>query len=484
MSTAAEVRLARASRRRSRTLDSLRGMALATDTVIVVLAMVSAVLARELLWPPVASRPLVPATVWFAPLLAATWLACLMAAGAYRASLFGAGPDEYKTVARGSLAAAALGGVVAYLTDVQISRSFFVTAFVIGTPTLLAGRLVLRRGLHRARRAGRLTERTLIMGSPDHVDALARVLRREPWLGYHVVGALTPTPESEETATGVPVMGRPTDAAEIAQAHGADVLFVADGAFGSPGRLRQLAWQLEHQDVQVIIAPGVTDVSRERIRVRPVGGLPLMHLESPRSAQASQWAKRAFDLSVAATALFLLAPLLLVLAVVVYAHDRGPVVFRQRRVGRGGSVFMCLKFRTMSVDSESRLAELKQQQGFDSGLFKMRHDPRVTAPGRWMRRLSLDELPQLVNVLRGDMSLIGPRPPLPDEVAEYDEFTHRRLRVLPGMTGLWQVSGRSHLTFEEAIRLDLYYVDNWSMLQDLAILARTFRAVISARGAY
>ena len=417
-------------------------------------------------------------------MMAVLWMLCLMGAGAYRAAQFGAGTDEYKTVVRASIAAAALGGIVAYLGNVPLSRSFFVTAFLIGAPALLLGRMLLRRGLHRARRSGRFTQRTLIVGTPDHVDALAQVLGREMWLGYQIVGALTPAAAAEETSGGVPVLGCSDDAAAISREVNADVLFVADGAFGSPARLREMAWDLEHHDVQVVIAPGVTDVSRERVRVRPVGGLPLMHLESPRAAHASRWLKRSFDLLTATLLLLALAPLMAFLTVRVFASDRGPVLFRQTRVGRDGRLFTCLKFRTMVMDAEERLAALKEQQGFAGGLFKMVDDPRITRPGRWMRRLSLDELPQLVNVLRGEMSLIGPRPPLPSEVAGYDDVMRRRLRVRPGLTGLWQVSGRSELTFEDAIRLDLYYVENWSMLQDLAILVRSVRAVLRSQGAY
>jgi lipopolysaccharide/colanic/teichoic acid biosynthesis glycosyltransferase len=178
------------------------------------------------------------------------------------------------------------------------------------------------------------------------------------------------------------------------------------------------------------------------------------------------------------------APLFAVAALWIKPHDRGPVLFAQERAGRDATTFRCLKLRTMVVDAEARLAELHAQTGYDGGLFKLADDPRVTRPGRWLRRYSIDELPQLVNVLRGEMSLVGPRPPLPTEVAQYERDTTRRLRVRPGMTGLWQVSGRSDLAFDEAVRLDLYYVDNWSMVQDLAILFRTLGAVLGSRGAY
>jgi exopolysaccharide biosynthesis polyprenyl glycosylphosphotransferase len=280
------------------------------------------------------------------------------------------------------------------------------------------------------------------------------------------------------------VLGTPDEAVQLAAAADADILFVASGAFGTAQELRRLAWELEEHGVEVVVAPSVTDVAAERVRVRPVGGLPLIHLERSAAVRASRSAKRVFDLVSAGAAVVVLAPLLALIAVRVRHFDGGPILFRQERIGRDGVPFMCLKFRTMCVDAEARLARLQAESGFTGGLFKLKDDPRVTRPGMWLRRYSLDELPQLFNILRGDMSLVGPRPPLGREVDEYDDMAQRRLRVRPGLTGLWQVSGRSDLSWEESVRLDLYYVDNWSMLQDLSILRRTVSAVLASRGAY
>ncbi len=311
------------------------------------------------------------------------------------------------------------------------------------------------------------------------------MLGRETWLGYHVIGAMTPDPGSRQsTGSGIPLLGSSASIAEIAIEAEADVVFLAGGAFNSSSEMRRLAWDLEHEDIAVVIAPSVTDVSSERVSVRPVGGLPLIHLEKPRSQDAVRRAKRSFDVAGSFLLLLAFAPIFLFAAYRVWAYDRGPVLFRQTRVGRDGKTFRCWKFRSMVTDAEEMLPELQQEQGYDGGLFKMEDDPRITPPGRWLRRFSIDELPQLVNVLVGDMSLVGPRPPLPHEVAQYDDAMARRLRVRPGMTGLWQVSGRSDLSWSEAIRLDLYYVDNWSMVQDITILARTFGAVMGTRGAY
>jgi exopolysaccharide biosynthesis polyprenyl glycosylphosphotransferase len=325
----------------------------------------------------------------------------------------------------------------------------------------------------------------LIAGSRTHVDEIASVLRRERWLGYTIVGALTPAYDrSEETKSGIPVLGNADETPSVVKDTGVDVIFFAGGALGSASQMRKIVWELENQDVQVVVAPSVTDVAGDRVRVRPVGGLPLMHLEPPTAIEASRWGKRLFDVVGSCCLLLAFAPVFLVATLRIRAHDRGPALFRQTRIGRDGREFACLKFRTMVQDAEEKLATLHREQGYEAGLFKMEDDPRITRPGRWLRRFSLDELPQLVNVLRGEMSLVGPRPPLPLEVARYDIDTHRRLRVRPGMTGLWQVSGRSDLSWSEAVRLDLYYVDNWSMLQDLSILSKTFGAVFGTRGAY
>jgi exopolysaccharide biosynthesis polyprenyl glycosylphosphotransferase len=236
--------------------------------------------------------------------------------------------------------------------------------------------------------------------------------------------------------------------------------------------------------VRAIIVPSLTDVSSERLKVRPVAGLPLVHVDAPRTVQASHWAKRVFDILGSAGAMLLISPLLLATAVWIKFHDGGPVLFRQTRIGRDGRPFSCYKFRSMVTDAEQLRIDLETNHERSSVMFKMVDDPRVTRPGRLIRRLSIDELPQLWNVLRGQMSLVGPRPPLPHEVARYSTDMSRRLRVRPGLTGLWQVSGRSDLSWDETVRLDLYYVDNWSMVQDLNILARTVSAVLSSRGAY
>jgi exopolysaccharide biosynthesis polyprenyl glycosylphosphotransferase len=261
-------------------------------------------------------------------------------------------------------------------------------------------------------------------------------------------------------------------------------VLVTRGGFATAKELRRVAWDLEGSSIQLVVVPSVNEVAGSRIHMRPVAGLPLLHLEQPQAGEAGGLSKRLFDLVGAAATLLLLSPLMLMIALAIYLEDRGPILFSQPRIGRDGRTFRCFKFRSMFIDAESQERDLREAMGQESALWKMERDPRVTRIGGFIRRYSLDELPQMLNVLRGEMSLVGPRPQQRWEVDTYTDWEHRRLRVRPGMTGLWQVSGRSQLSFDEAIRLDLYYVDNWSMTADLVIMAKTVGAVVNATGAY
>lgn len=469
----------------SRMLRYLPASALLIDAALMTVVGVIAIVGRRELDVFASSAQIENQLVVAGPLMIVGWIATIAFLGGYHRDVFGVGTDEYRRVLNSSLLAAGVTGVACYLAKFDLSRGFFLLAYGLGVPALILGRLLLRRALHSARRRGLLRQRVLIAGSRAHIDEIARVLGREPWLGYEVIGALTPEYDlSEETSTGVPVVGNANEATSLAKAHRVDSIFFAGGAVGSPSQFRQSVWELEHESIQVVIAPSVTDVSSERIMIRPVGGLPLMHIEPPTWTDASRWGKRLFDLCGSLGLLIIFAPLFVLVATQIKTHDRGPIFFKQTRIGKDGHEFRCFKFRTMVQDAEAMVVDLQDQQGQSALLFKMKDDPRITPPGRWMRRLSVDELPQLFNVILGQMSLIGPRPQVAREVALYDKSMSRRLHVRPGMTGLWQVSGRNDLTPEEAIRLDLYYVDNWSMMQDLAILSKTFKAVVTSSGAY
>jgi exopolysaccharide biosynthesis polyprenyl glycosylphosphotransferase len=415
----------------------------------------------------------------------AVWLLFLGGFGAYSMDKFGSGVDEYKIVVQASFATMAAVGIGCYLTRYPLPRGFYLLLFAVGIPLLVLVRWSLRRGLYRLRQHGHLCRRVLVAGSRSHVEEIAAVLNRESWLGYSVVGCLTPAGAQGLHADGqVPTLGGVGDIREVAAAHKADIVFLAGGASESAAEVRQIVWDLERSGVEIIVAPSVTDVARERISVRPVAGLPLVHLAEPRTVAAGRVTKRLFDMGGSGLGLLAVSPFLLAIALWIKLYDGGPVFYRQTRVGRDGQVFDCMKFRSMVVDADRMLDELRARNDFDDVLFKLKDDPRITAPGRFLRRFSVDEFPQLWNVFRGDMSLVGPRPPLEAETHRYTPEMMRRLRVRPGMTGLWQISGRSDLTWTDTVRLDLYYVDNWSMLQDLVILLRTASVVLSGRGAY
>lgn len=417
--------------------------------------------------------------------LVVLWIAAIAAAGGYFPSQLGVGTDEYRRVLRASLLVAAAVGVGAFLFSFPLSRGFFFLIFVIGIPLLLLERLVIRRLIHQARQRGRMMSSVLIAGDLDHVDDVAVVLNRERWLGYEVVGALTTgTPASPETRTGIPIFGHPDEAVDVLRRTGANVVIFAEGSFRRGQQFNQMARELEDSHAQMIVVPSLTDVSAERMDVRPVAGIPLVHIEQPRAAAAGKWMKRVFDVVGSTLLIVLGSPVMLAVALAIKLDDRGPIFFKQVRAGLKGEPFECFKFRSMCVDAEARLAALQHLNKGNGVLFKMADDPRITKVGKLIRRYSLDELPQLFNVWLGDMSLVGPRPALLSETERYKEHVMRRLDVRPGMTGLWQVSGRSDLSWDDTVRLDLYYVDNWSMLQDLSILLKTFGAVVGKHGAY
>jgi exopolysaccharide biosynthesis polyprenyl glycosylphosphotransferase len=414
------------------------------------------------------------------------WMLVNWASGTYHRAHLGVGTVEYARILSAGAVTAGFVGIFSYLLKFPLSRGFYVLLFLFGVPLLLLWRRYARRLVHQAHLRGRLLTRVLISGSSHHVDEVAQVINRESWLGYRIVGALLPSSQPvEATEAGIPVVGRTTDTAEAVIATRADVVIFAQGAFPTSAEFRRIAWDLEGHPVSMVVVPSLSDISSGRITMRPVGGLPLVYVEQPQSLAASRGLKRTFDLVGALAALLVLLPLMATIAAAVFLHDRGPVLFRQTRVGRDGHLFECLKFRSMVVDAEAQLGGVAHlSTDADSILFKAIEDPRITRVGKFIRRLSIDELPQLVNVLRGEMSLVGPRPALPAEVRRYEADVQRRLHVRPGMTGLWQVSGRSDLSWDDTVRLDLYYVDNWSIVQDLTILVRTIQAVLRSRGAY
>ena len=425
------------------------------------------------------------ALLWACLLLPVLWPAHVALAGGYAARVAALGREELSRVLRAGLAALALVGFASYAFELELSRRLVVLVL----PALVLASLVLRYAararLRALRRSGRCTKRVLLVGRGQAVLSLAERLAADPSSGLVVVGACVTDPDQRHVAgvTGLPVAGL-ADVAATAADLGVDTVAVTSASETAAEYLRRLSWQLEGSGLELLVAPGLIEVAGPRLHIRPFDGLPLLAVEQPRFEGWRRVVKALVDRGLALAALVALGPLLMVLAVAVRCDSPGPVFFRQERVGKDGHTFSMIKFRSMVVDAEVQLARLRETNESDGLLFKMRADPRITRTGRWLRRLSLDELPQLFNVLGGSMSLVGPRPPLPVEVARYDGSITRRLLVKPGLTGLWQISGRSDLSWEESVRLDLRYVENWSLAMDASILWRTTRAVLSSSGAY
>jgi exopolysaccharide biosynthesis polyprenyl glycosylphosphotransferase len=413
------------------------------------------------------------------------FLATLAANRGYERRYLYVGTDEYQRVLRAGLTFTAALAIVLYALDIHLARGYVSTALPVAVLGCVVGRFLLRKRLHRARERGACLRRVIVVGHELAVVGLTHQLKRERYHGLKVVGAcLPPAGPGHDGQVGLPVYGTFDDVASAVATARADTVIVLSCPELDGYRMRRLAWQLERDDIDLIVASSLMDVAGDRTTIRPVDGLPMLHVEHPKLSGARRLVKTAFDRVGALVLLLLTAPVLLALAVAIRLDSPGPVFFRQVRVGKDGREFLIFKFRTMYTDAERRLSEIRHLNEHDGVLFKMRDDPRVTKIGRCLRRLSLDELPQLLNVLGGSMSLVGPRPPLPQEVATYPEDMCRRLAVPPGMTGLWQVSGRSDLPWEEAVRLDLRYVENWSLSLDLVILLRTLSAVVRSSGAY
>ncbi|AGZ46195.1 sugar transferase [Actinoplanes friuliensis] len=415
-------------------------------------------------------------------LLPVVLLAVLVVSRAYERRFLFVGTDEYQRVFRGGVGLIAGVAVVSYALDLDLARSYVLAALPTAIGTAVVLRFALRKRLHMSRARGESLRRVLVVGHELSVIGITRQLRREKYHGLEVVGACLPP--NHDGVIDLPVFGTFDNVANAVDLADADTVVVLSCPELDGAVLRRLAWRLERDEVDLVVASALIDVAGARTTIRPFDGLPMLHVDHPRLHGGARIVKDLVDRFGALALLILFGPLLLAVALCVRVTSRGPVLFRQVRVGRDGSEFRIFKFRSMYVDAEARLAELRHLNEYDGVLFKMRDDPRVTPVGRWLRRLSLDELPQLLNVLAGQMSLVGPRPPLPSEVAAYADDVRRRLAVKPGMTGLWQVSGRSDLPWEEAVRLDLRYVENWSLSLDLVILLRTMTAVVRSSGAY
>jgi exopolysaccharide biosynthesis polyprenyl glycosylphosphotransferase len=419
--------------------------------------------------------------------IAAAWVAALSIYRTRGPQIVGTGLEEYRRVWTATLTLFGVIAVVSTIFRLDIARGYLAIALPLGLVALTLNRWLWRRFVVRQRNSGAYMHSVLAVGRIDSIRALAQSLVRSPDDGYQLVGVCAPGPPRDRMH--IPAIGDVSaypydgDIASAVVSSGADTVVLTSGHL-DPDEIRALSWQLETMDVELVVSPGMVDVAGPRLTMRQVGGLPLLHVDKPQYDGAKRFQKRAFDVCFSLMVLLVTSPLLLAAAVAVKASSRGPVFYLSERIGLDGKPFQMIKFRSMVDDADRLLDDVEHLNEGGGVLFKIRADPRVTSVGRILRRYSIDELPQFINVLLKDMSVVGPRPPLGTEVEAYDDLVRRRLLVRPGITGLWQVSGRSDLSWEDSVRLDLSYVENWSMVGDLVIAAKTAGAVLRGSGAY
>ena len=413
---------------------------------------------------------------------AAAFLATAAVGHGYDRTSIGDGPREFQAILRAGLAALVVPALASAFLGVAFPRLLIGVLAAVLTGATAVGRHLLRRSLHANRRLGLAMARTLVVGDAASVHRAIADLRASTHHGYRVVGMCLPSLNEAPPQDGVPVLGALADVPQVAYDNRIETVVVAGGELTGDA-LRRLSWALGRTGADLVVAPGLVEVLGPRVSVRPTAGLSLLEVETV-APRRRLLVKSMLDRLLGTALLVAAAPLIGLAALGVRLSSPGPLFFRQERVGVDGRPFTMVKLRSMYVDAEARRAALLERSDRDGLMFKMHDDPRVTPVGRVLRRFSIDELPQLWNVARGDMSLVGPRPPLPEEVSAYQDAVFRRLHVRPGLTGLWQVSGRSDLSWEESVRLDLRYVDNWSVAMDLLILWKTGRAVLGSAGAY
>lgn len=412
------------------------------------------------------------------------WLVMLTLGETRKPQNFGVGSSEYRRVVTATLMTFGVFAVIAFAFRVNIGRGYLLIALPTGLIALVLGRYLWRRRLHWQRRRGNNVYRTMLIGEAAKVRHVYRQMQADINAGFDVVVAVTDD-QSRITRSISGVATRPYDGLlDSVSEFDIDTVIITGSDDLPPEKLQQLGWELDDRHVDLVVAAALTDVAGPRIHMRQAVGFPLIYVDYPKLTGFKRLVKRMFDLLGSLVLIVLLLPVMLAVAIAVKLGSRGPLFYSQERIGVKGRPFPMFKFRSMVQNADDQLASLLDAQGTsDKPLHKVTNDPRITPVGRFLRRYSLDELPQLFNVVLGTMSLVGPRPQREAEVALYDKYHHRRLLVKPGITGLWQVSGRSSLEWDDAIRLDLYYVENWSLVGDLVILWRTVRAVAQADGA-
>jgi exopolysaccharide biosynthesis polyprenyl glycosylphosphotransferase len=425
-------------------------------------------------------------SLWLVALLPPVWVGVMLVARTYEQRFLWIGAEEFRRVFSAAVGLLAGVGAISWAFQLELARGFVVIALPLATALTLVHRYLQRSRVHRLRADGRFMQTAIIVGHRSGVTALHEQIDREAYHGYRVIGCCLPATSARQTVfDGLPVLGTLDEVVDVVRRYEVDTVAVLPSPELDGPALRSLGWDLEKTRAELLLAPAVTEIAGPRVRIRPVCGLPLLHMERPELRGVRRLTKDTFDRTSAAAGVLLLLPLLGVLAALVGLTSPGGVFYRQERVGRDGQSFEMLKFRSMVAGADRMVADLSAQtDGGNEVLFKIKGDPRVTRIGKVLRRYSLDELPQLINVLRGDMSLVGPRPPLPTEVERYGFDMQRRFLVKPGITGLWQVSGRSDLSWDDSVRIDVRYVENWSLAFDFMILWKTAGAVLRGSGAY
>lgn len=418
---------------------------------------------------------------------ALVWLLLLSLVSSRSSSVIGVGSQEYTRVIQATGMAFGLLAMLFVAFEWAGIRAQIFFALPVGAVLLLLTRWQWRRWLVRTRAEGRYSSRTVVVGNRDDVEYAITALGTSGRLGYRILAASICDDDVDHLDIGdvrIPTSHTRWGVAALASRYAADTIIVASQPANDPGYIKRMGWELEGTAAELVLSSRIADVAGPRMSLRPVEGMPLIHVRLPRFEGGVYMIKRALDVVVAALALLAFAPFALLIAAAIRVDDPGPVFFRQSRVGRDGQEFKMVKFRSMRIDAEARLAELQAQNDGAGPLFKLKSDPRVTRVGRILRKYSIDEIPQFWNVLVGDMSVVGPRPPLPAEVTAYDGTVFRRLYIKPGITGPWQVGGRSDLSWDESVRIDLRYVENWSVMNDLQIMWRTAKVMVAPSGAY
>lgn len=462
----------------------------ASDTLVILGCVLAAQWARLALLPGT-----VPAQVWLyyttiSLIIAATWMGFLSAYRTRSPRIIGAGAEEYRRVFSATLTFIGVTATALVFLRPEVARGYLGLALPLGVCTLLLSRNLWRRFIAAQRKNGRCRSAIVAVGDPRAVRALATSLARGTNHGCSVVGVCVPggsgmTAIDVPGVSPLPIYGDEHCIESAIAETGADTVALTATEHLGPEGIRDLSWRLDALGLDLLVSPGVADVAAPRLTMWPVAEVPLIRVHRPSYSGAKRFEKRAFDVCFATLVLIATLPLLLLVAIAIKLTSRGPVFYRSERIGLDGKPFSIIKFRSMVADADAQIERLAEFNECGGGvLFKIRRDPRVTNVGRIIRRFSIDELPQFLNVLMRHMSVVGPRPPLRREVDMYDDLVRRRLLVRPGITGLWQVSGRSDLSWEDSVRFDLSYVENWSMLNDLVIVAKTLRVVVNGAGAY